>query len=77
MARYVEQGVVMDRADYAVADHGSICLLIGISDAALAWFDEHLPEDRTTFGSGVVVEPRYVEDIIAGMAEDGLVGRAA
>jgi hypothetical protein len=34
--------------------------------------DEHLPADAMHWGGGVVVEPRYVGAIVAGLTEDGL-----
>jgi hypothetical protein len=35
-------------------------------------YAEHLPENRTTFGSAVVVEHRYIADIVGGIRADGL-----
>ena len=59
--------------DFAFANHGSICLLTPISNAATAWCEEHLPEDAQRWGAcGIVVEPRYVADILVGIQADGL-----
>lgn len=58
--------------DFRVANHGSIALVTPQTAAARAWVDEHLPEDHLTFGGGVVVEPRYLDDILEGITVDGL-----
>ena len=44
--------------DFEVQNHFSIFLLCPLTDAAVAWVDEFLPEDITTFGRGIVVEPQ-------------------
>ena len=51
---------------------GGIFLLTPRSVAAKSWANEHLPEDRTTFGDGIVVESRYIWAILAGLQKDGL-----
>jgi hypothetical protein len=58
--------------DFLFTNHGSVCLLQPLSEAAGEWVDEHLPEDKQMFGSAVVVEPRYVGPIIDGIINDGL-----
>jgi hypothetical protein len=65
------------RADYAVQNEGSIVLLWPITTLAVEWVEEHLPEDRQTWGNAVVIDARYAYDIIEGLGADGLVGRAA
>jgi len=61
--------------DFVVENHGSIFLLQLLSPAANDWVAENLPEDHLTFGSSVVVEPRYIADIVRGAQADGLVIR--
>ena len=51
---------------------GSVTLMRPVSDAAEAWFAEHLPEDAPRLGPAVAVEWRFVDDIVAGMRADGL-----
>ncbi len=64
--------------DFTVQDHGSVVILVAISDEAATWVEEHLPEDRLTWGaSGTVVELRYVSDIVTAMVRDGLRGVAS
>ena len=59
--------------DFDVSNHGSICLLTPLTEAAQAWVAEHLPEDAMTWGqNSIVVEPRYIEDILDGIVADGL-----
>ncbi len=60
-------------SDFIVLSHGSIVILYALTDAALAWADEYLPDDALTWGpSGTVIEPRYVADIVHGIEADGL-----
>jgi hypothetical protein len=54
--------------DFLLENHSSI-----FSPTAFAWIEEHLPPDRMTFGNAVVIEPRYVWAILAGLQDDGLV----
>ena len=58
--------------DFHLIDHGSICILRGATDAAREWMDEYLPEDALTWAGGVVIEPRYVDDIVSGLLADDL-----
>jgi hypothetical protein len=53
--------------------HSSIFLLQPLTPAANFWIDEHLPEDRLTFAGAVVVEHRYIADIVRGAIIDALV----
>lgn len=60
--------------DATVENHGSIYTLKLESDAAKTWADENLPQDAQRIGtSGIVIEHRYISDIVAGMRGDGLV----
>ena len=58
--------------DFTIDDHGSLVLLHPKTEQAREWVSEHLPDDAQRFGGAVVVEPRYIEDIIAGIRDDGL-----
>jgi hypothetical protein len=59
--------------DFLVENHGTIFLLQPLTPAANSWIDDHLPEDRMTFGSAVCVEHRFIRDIVRGILNDGLV----
>ncbi len=61
--------------DFTLQNHGSILLLGAHTPAAQAWMKEHLPIDdpETQFWCGsIVIEPRYIEPILRGIASDGL-----
>lgn len=60
-------------SDFHVEDNGSIILLRPMTDAAKTWIDEHITGDEVQyFGNAVVVEHRYIADIIDGIKNDGL-----
>ena len=60
--------------DFVVEDHGSIFLLQPLSAAACEWIEEHIGEDNgyQPYWPTVVVEHRYISDIVAGIRSDGL-----
>lgn len=58
--------------DFIVENHGSIFLLRPLSEAAREWATKHIPEDAQNWGDAVVVEHRYIGDIVAGIQADGL-----
>lgn len=57
--------------DVTFENHGSVFLARLHTQAARDWVREHVRE-CTYFGNAIGVEPRYVEDLITGMAYDGL-----
>jgi hypothetical protein len=60
--------------DFSIQNHGSIFLIHPHIEGAREWIAEHIdPDQSQTFGGGLVVEPRYVSDLVAGMESDGLV----
>lgn len=59
--------------DFELHNHGTISVLFAKTEAAKAWVEAHLPEDRQTWGhDGTAIEHRYVGDILVGIQEDGL-----
>ena len=60
------------QVDFSVENHGSIFLLRPITPSAFEWVREHIPDDAQYFGNAVVVEHRYIEDIVDGIQNDGL-----
>jgi len=58
--------------DFEIENHQSIFLLRALTPAAESWIEEFLPQDRMSFGSAVVVEHRYIADIVEGIHNDGL-----
>jgi hypothetical protein len=55
--------------DFKLEDHGSIWLVRPLSDAATAWLVENT--NGTWWGGALAVEPRFVSDLVDGMASDG------
>ena len=54
-----------------VQNHGSIFILTPLTPEAIEWFEQHMPDDVQMWGpNGYVVEPRYVQDILEGIAGD-------
>ena len=58
--------------DFNVVDEGTIFLLQPIKAAAQDWVDAHIPANARYFGSAVVIEHRFIEDILHGITNDGL-----
>lgn len=67
-----EAGGEQMKADFAVENHGTIFLLRPLTPAASEWIDNNLPEDCTEFAGAVVVEHRYITEIVAALECDGL-----
>jgi len=62
--------------DLSFANHGSLTIMTPLTPAGVDWVDEHIPEDAQTWGAGIVIEHRYVLDIMQGALSDGLdIGR--
>ena len=53
-------------------NHGSIVLLEPQDRNAEQWLEEHVDPEARWWGPALVVEPRYVADIVNGAREDGL-----
>ena len=58
--------------DLSVYFDGSIFLVQPLTDAAVDWLQEHVAEDAQWHGTMLVVEHRYVADLVHGAIEDGL-----
>jgi hypothetical protein len=59
--------------DFTLYNHGSICVLTPSTVKGQAWTYRHFDMDEVQmWNNGVVIEPRYVGDILDGLAEDGL-----
>lgn len=61
------------RVDVFVQDDGSIALFRPATKEAEVWFNEHISDDAQWFGSRLVVERRYVDNLVAGLQGDGLI----
>jgi hypothetical protein len=60
--------------DFQVENHGSIFLLIPLTPSARAWVDDHIGRDNgyQPHYPTVVIEHRYIADIVAGIQDGGL-----
>ena len=59
--------------DVHIAGGGSVYLVIPLTDAAREWIEENVGGETTWFGDGLAVEHGYIDDLVDGMAGDGLV----
>jgi hypothetical protein len=60
------------RADFTLLDEGTILVLTPQTDAARGWVDDHIPDDATRWAGGVVVEHRFITDVLFGTSAAGL-----
>jgi hypothetical protein len=72
-----ERGKAMafTETDFTVGNHGSIFILQPMNDAARSWIDVNLYEGDDGpqwWGGGVVVEHRFIGDIVEGAIAEGL-----
>ena len=58
--------------DFTLQNEGTIYILTPHSEAAQEWVDEYLPDDAMTWGTGIIVEHRYIETIATAIVADGL-----
>jgi len=59
-------------SDFTVQNEGTIFLLVPNTPLAQEWIEEHIPDTAQYFGDAVVVEHRYIADIIEGIQQSGL-----
>jgi hypothetical protein len=69
----VARNLLRDR-DFSLDNQGSIVLLIPHSDAAREWVNEHIGQSNgfQPYWPTVVIEHRYVSEIISAAQRDGL-----
>jgi hypothetical protein len=65
---------VSTRSDVEIEDGGSVVLLRPLTPEAVVWVNENIGQDNgyQPYWPVVVVERRYVPDILEGMQADGL-----
>lgn len=61
--------------DFRYTNHGSVCLLEPVTEAARKWVVERIMPEAQWFGRSIAIEPRYVSPILAGIHDDGLTAR--
>lgn len=59
-------------ADFIVENHGTICLLIPQTEAAKEWIAEHIPTDSMRWNGAIVIEHRFIANVVTGIKGDGL-----
>lgn len=63
-----------NKPDVTIMNHGSVVMVAPLSPPAKEWVDENVGIESWQFlGSAFAVDPRYVDDLIAGMMDAGLV----
>lgn len=71
---YASNSLADDAAgpDARVAYYGNICILYADGVAAQVWVEENLSAGVMRYLGGIVIESRYVDEVVTGMREDGL-----
>lgn len=64
---------MLARSDFRLQAEGTIAVLFPLTDEAATWCWHYLPADATRWGNGYVIEHRFVDDILFGIHNDGLV----
>lgn len=59
-------------ADFRVTNHFSLFTVEPLTDAARTWLAEHVSGEATYYGPALIVEWRYLADLMRGADEDGL-----
>ncbi len=57
--------------DFTIQDEGTLFLLQPLNETAEEWVDVHIEADAQHWFSAVVVEHRYIRDIIHALQEEG------
>jgi hypothetical protein len=64
----------VQKLDVAVENHGSVVMVNPITRDAVEWVSENVAvESWAWLGRSFAVDPRYVDDLISGMVDFGLV----
>jgi len=58
--------------DFHVVDEGSIVLFEPLTDGAREWIGNNIGKDAQWFGKSLVVEHQFVQDVLQGIASEGL-----
>lgn len=65
-----------DSRDFEVLNQGgNIAVLVPLTGEAKTWVASNIPDDAQRWAGGVVVEQRYLFDILEGIINYGLVVR--
>ena len=58
--------------DFTVKNEGTIYLLTPLTNFANTWVEEHISDDAQWWGRSIIVEHRFIRNILAGITYDGL-----
>lgn len=61
----------MASRDFTIEAHGSLFLLIPHTQEARELVAEKIVDDPLTWAGGIVVEQRYIIDLVTGLREEG------
>lgn len=65
-------------AQFALQDEGTLWLVLPLTPVATDWLESNVEDSAMWMGGALVVEHRYVRDLVDGMVEAGLgEGRAS
>jgi hypothetical protein len=62
----------VSRVDFRLINAGTIAVLTPYTAAGKAWVSTHIDPDHQQWAGGVVIEHRFVLDILNGIEGDGL-----
>lgn len=66
---------IESQPDFIVAGGGTVYTLTPRTPQAEEWLNEHIGDDAHYLGRGLVVEHRYIRDIVEGAIADGFTVR--
>jgi hypothetical protein len=60
--------------DFILENHGSLYMLRPLTEDGTRWIEENIGPDNgyQPYYPAIVIEPRYVRDIITGIRNDGM-----
>ena len=58
--------------DFWLSRQSTVFLLEQLTDAARAWADKHIAANALHFGAAIVIEHRFIDNILAGMRDTDL-----
>jgi len=58
-------------SDFMIQNSGSISVLTPLTQQAAQWIDDHIDPNAQSWGGGVVIEHRYVFDIVEAIESAG------
>lgn len=61
-----------EQIDFHFINHFSICTLEPLTQEAENWINDNIDPDCQKWGNAIVIEPRYAENILNGLSEQGL-----